>query len=82
MLFRSLLEVLLNFREENVAIMADIESMFYQVRVAPDDRDCLRFMWWPDGNLDSLPVSYRMCVHLFGAVSSPTCANVALHRTF
>jgi transposase InsO family protein len=80
-LTNSLLEVLLNFREERIAMMADIEAMFYQVRVPLDDRDCLRFLWWPGGDVSLEPVMYRMKVHLFGAVSSPSCANMALKQT-
>ena len=73
--------VLLRWRQENVAMMADIEAMFYQVRVKPDDCDMLRYLWWPDGNLHNEPIEYRMLVHLFGAVSSPSCANYALKKT-
>ena len=61
--------------------MADIEGMFHQVRVPENDADFLRFLWWPHGNVDQPLVEYRMVVHLFGAVSSPSCANYALKRT-
>ncbi|KAI4898201.1 hypothetical protein NFI96_005256 [Prochilodus magdalenae] len=33
-------------------MMADIEAMFYQVRVPPKDSDFLCFLWWPDGDLN------------------------------
>ena len=55
--------------------------MFHQVRVRPSDCDALRFLWWPDGNLDSQPEEYQMRVHLFGGASSPSCANFALKKT-
>ena len=58
--------------------LGDIECMFYQVNVLNDDCDCLRFIWWPGEKLDAAPVTYRMNVHLFGATSSPSCANFAL----
>lgn len=80
-LTNSLVEVLLRFRQSPYAFMADIESMFYQVSVPKSDRDCLRFLWWPDGDYNKCPSEYRMTVHLFGASSSPSCANFALHRT-
>lgn len=76
-----LVEVLLKFRQFPYAYMADIKSMFYQVSVPQKDRDYLRFLWWPDGNLQNDPAEYRMTVHLFGANSSPSCANFALQRT-
>ena len=74
------LVVVLRFRLEQVAVVSDVECIFYQVNVAPVDRDCLRFFWWPGGNIDLEPVLYRMTVHLFGATSSPSCANYALHQ--
>lgn len=76
-----LLGVLLRWRKEKVAIMADIQSMFYQVKVTPDQCDMLRYLWWPEGNITKEPVAYRMLVHLFGATSSPSCSNYALKRT-
>ena len=76
----SLIGVLTRFRQERVAVMADIECMFYQVRVPPDDSDVLRFLWWPGNDLESQPEEYQMGVHLFGAVSSPSCANFALRK--
>lgn len=45
------------------------------------DADFLRFLWWQQGNLDQEEVEYRMCVHLFGATSSPSCSCYALRRT-
>ena len=60
--------------------MSDIEAMFHQVRVKPGDRDGLRFLWWPDGNLDHPPEEYRMNIHLFGSASSPSCVNFALKK--
>ncbi|XP_070541303.1 uncharacterized protein [Ptychodera flava] len=79
-LTNNLLGVLLRFRQEPIALMADIEAMFHQVKVREEDSDCLRFYWWPDGNIESPPRVYKMMVHLFGAVSSPSCANTALHK--
>ncbi|GAA6087285.1 uncharacterized protein LOC112138581 [Tachysurus ichikawai] len=76
----SLIGVVTRFRKEPVVIMADIESMFHQVRVPPQDADLLRFLWWPDGDLSQDPTDFRMLVHLFGATSSPSCANFALRK--
>ena len=77
----SLTDVLLRFRQEPVAFIADIEGMFLQVKVPESQRDYLRFLWWPDGDITRNPMEYRMSVHLFGATSSPSCANFALRRT-
>ena len=70
--------VLLRFCEERVAVMADIESMLHQVRVADPDSSFLCFLWWEDGNMARELQEYQVVVHLFGAISSPACANLAL----
>ena len=80
-LTNSLVGVLTRFREEKVAFMGDIESMFYQVHVPPVQRSYLRFLWWPDGDLEQEMQDYQMTVHLFGAISSPSIANFALRKT-
>ncbi len=80
-LTNSLVGVLTRFRLEPVAFMADIEAMFYQVHVPESQRSFLRFLWWPNGNTDECLVEYEMCVHTFGAISSPACANFALQKT-
>ena len=51
--------------------------MFHQVRVPVEDRDFLWFLWWPGGDLAKGLEEYRMTVHLFGTVSSPSCVNFA-----
>ena len=80
-LTNNLVGVLTRFREEPVAMMADVESMFHQVNVSPRDYDALRFLWWPGNDLSKEPQEFQMLVHLFGATSSPCCANFALRRT-
>ena len=82
-LTNSLIGVLLRFRRESIAFMADIEAMFYQVRVSESqvDDDYPRFLWWPDGDTSADPEDYQMTVHQFGAISSPSCAKFALRKT-
>ncbi len=80
-LTNGLLGVLLRFRQEKVAYMTDVEAMFHQVRVPDDECDLLRFLWWPDGDMEQEVQEYQMTVHLFGATSSPSVANFALRRT-
>lgn len=76
----SLIGILTRFRHEQVAVMADVESMFYQVKVPPEDADLLGFLWWLDGGVSQELQEYRMEVHLFGATSSPSCTSYALRR--
>ena len=77
-LLNALIVVLCKFREDQVAFMADVEKMFYRFKVKKEHRDYLRFLWWEDGDMTSKPTAYRMTVHIFGATSSPGCANFAL----
>ena len=80
-LLNSLVGVLLRFRQEPVAIAADIEEMFHQVRVQECDRNALRFLWFEGGNMEGPPTEYQMTVHLFGATSSPSVCCRALQLT-
>ena len=72
--------VLLRFRKQSIALVADVEAMFYQVLVSPRDRDSLRFLWWRDGDFTKEAIPHRMKVHVFGATSSPSCAAFRLHQ--
>ena len=73
--------VLIRFREELVAVVADIESMLHQVKVDPQDSNALRFLWWPNGDLGIPPQEYQMVVHVFGMTTSARCSHVCLKRT-
>lgn len=79
-LTNTLLGVLLQFRKEPIAVMADVESIFHQVKVAPAHKDFLCFLWWPGGDVSKSIAEYRMTVHLFGATSSSSCANYTLTK--
>ena len=79
-LANSLTGVLIRFRQDKVAFIADLEAMFHQVKVLPKDADALRFLWW-GGSLNNPPDEYQMLVHIFGATSSPCCANRSVRQT-
>ena len=79
-LTNQLVGVMIRFRVGPVAFMADIQAMFYQIIVPEKQRSFLRFLWWNEGNLDSEITDHEMCVHLFGAVSSPSSSNYALRK--
>ena len=80
-LMNSLLGVLIRFRKNPIALVADIESMFHQVFVHPSHCNVLRFLWWPLGNSKVEPVPHQMLVHIFGATSSSACAAFCLRQT-
>ena len=79
-LTNNLVGVLCRFRQEAVALTCDVQGMFHQFFVDETDRDLLRFFWWKHGDFKNEAEEYRMKVHLFGATSSPGCANFAFKK--
>ena len=79
-LTNNLVGVLCRFRQEVTAFVCDIEAMYHQVKVNPEHRDMLRFLWWKNGDPGENMLEYRMTAHLFGATSSPSVANFALKQ--
>jgi hypothetical protein len=74
-----LFEILLRFRENRVALAADIEKAFLNVEIAKTDRDVLRFLWVDDLGSDKImPVVYRFCHVGFGVNYSPLLLNATL----
>ena len=72
--------VLLRFRKEAFAWMADTEQMFYCFKVIPDHRKYLRFIWHEDNCFEKHLVNYQMKVHVFGNSPSPPLATYGLRR--
>ena len=77
----SLVGVLTRFRKDRVAVMADIETIFYQVWVPDHDSLFLHFLWWDDRDIACDVQEYQTIVNLFGAILSPACTNFALRQT-
>ena len=72
-LLANLVWVILRFRQMMFPISADIEGMYMQVSVRPQDRKFLRFLWGKDD-----PEMCEFVRHVFGAKCLPTSANHAL----
>ena len=74
--------VLLRFREEQIAVMGDIEAMFHQVKVPKDQCSFLKFLWRDDSNSHKEIIDYKMTAHVFGGTSSSSsCSSFALRTT-
>ena len=78
-LHQNLIHILIRFRQHPHAVSADIERLFLQVGVIPDDRPSLRFLW-RDGPTSEIAVIHNVC-QICGSKDSPTCAIFALRRT-
>ncbi len=68
------LGVLLRFRRERVAVMADIQNIFHSFVVAKEHRNYLRFLWYDNNDLNNEVLEYQMRVHVFGNSPSPAVA--------
>ncbi|CAH8545054.1 unnamed protein product [Schistosoma haematobium] len=73
--------ILLSFRKETVAIPADVEEMFMEVKFPESGRGASRFLWWQEGDMSREPSEFQMTTHAFGATSSPFRANFAFNKT-
>ena len=74
----NLASVLIRFRTHRVGLLADVEKMFLQVKLAPKDRDVHRYLW-RDLRSDETPKVYRMQRLTFGVNSSPFLAIATVH---
>ena len=72
-LLRNLIGMVFWFREHEIVMTADIESMFLQVAVQKEECNCLRFLWRDKPSHTVGSSEYTR--HVFGAKRSPTCAN-------
>ena len=69
----------MRFREDRIAISGDIEAMFNQVAVPPEDQVALCFLWRQSPGSEAEVYQYQR--HIFGAKCAPTCSNYALLRS-
>ena len=68
--------LVMRFRQGTVAVSADIEAMFLEVKVKPEDQPFLRFRWTKNGQ----QITYQYTSHIFGATDSPCVACYAVQR--
>ncbi|XP_075257605.1 uncharacterized protein LOC142349743 [Convolutriloba macropyga] len=76
-LLSNLTGVIMRFPENRIALCADIEQIFMQVKVDPKDRRYIRFLWNNSGHIET----YEYTSHIFGATDSPCIASYALRRS-
>ena len=78
-LMNNLVGIFMRFREERIAISGDIEAMFNQVAVPPEDQVALRFLWRQSPGSETDVYQYQR--HVFGAKCAATCFNYWLLRS-
>ena len=72
-----LVQTLLAGRIHPIVFKADIAEFFLRVRMAVEDIDCFRFFFW-SGRERTIVEEYRMLCWVFGTLSSPGVATMAL----
>ena len=77
-MLQSLMGIIFRFRENQIALSADIETMFLHVAVPSSDNRCLRFHGREDSEV--IIELYDYTRHVFANSSTPTCAIYALHQ--
>lgn len=65
---------LFKFRENAIAVNADVREMFHQIVIAKEDQQCQRILW-RFGNVEEPPTVFIMQVMMFGPKCSPSCAQ-------
>ena len=74
-----LCNMLLKFRLNKFAYVADIEKAFLNIGLQPQDRDKVRFLWFENpSDPNSQVITYRFSSVLFGATSSPFLLQATL----
>ena len=74
----SLFGVILKFRNFEIALFADVEAMFYQVKVPKLDIGSFRFLWAENPLQNQRTDTFQMKVHMFVTMEPPCCTNYAL----
>ena len=72
-LIKDLTDVLMRFRKFPICLMADIQKMFLQILIAPEDRKWLRVLW-REPNTDAPIQLFEKHVIPFGLACSPFLA--------
>ncbi|XP_055640368.1 uncharacterized protein LOC129777849 isoform X1 [Toxorhynchites rutilus septentrionalis] len=73
----SLLSILFGFRERKIAICAEIQEMYHQIKIRKEDCNAQRILWREKPSLE--PVIYIMNVATFGSTCSPSSAQYVMN---
>ena len=75
-------DILLRFRFNFIAILADIKQTFLNVEISNEYRDFLRFLWCENVSSegDAKLIIYRFLSVAFGVISSPFLLNCTIRH--
>ena len=80
-LMQSLRSILIRFGERQFGIAGDITNMFFQIQIAPEDRDMIRILWFSEPDMKGEVVAYQFQVAPYGLRCIPSMAGYALMFT-
>lgn len=60
--------------------MADVEAMFYQVKVPDEDSDLLQFLWWTSSSPSCASFAVRKCAEDSRDESNVQAVDTVLHN--
>ncbi|GBN45008.1 hypothetical protein AVEN_12180-1 [Araneus ventricosus] len=69
-LYVNILDVILKFRENQVAFCGDLEKAFLMIEIAEEDRKYLKFLWFPNDTVNSTQ-TFQLNRLPFGLTTSP-----------
>jgi hypothetical protein len=78
-LLNSLVGVLQKFRQNPIAVTADVKVFFHQIFVDENDSAVFRLFWFDDESMKTL-AEHEMIVHTFGAKQSPCVSTFTLRH--
>ena len=75
------LDVLLRFRMNKIALIGDLEKAFLQISIDPSQRDLLRFLWAGDSESENPSIiKLRFTRLAFGLTCSPYILNATIRH--
>ena len=78
-LHRKIFDILVRFRTYPIALVADIEKAFLMIKVAKQDQDVLRFLWFNDVHAKCPEVQiFKFTRVVFGVSPSPYLLNATI----
>ena len=63
---QTLRSILIRFGERQFGVAGDIANMFFQIRIAPEDRDLLRILWFTDSDMKGNTPAFQFQVAPYG----------------
>ena len=78
---QSLRSILIRFGERQYGVAGDIANMFFQIRIAPEDRDMLRILWFSEPDMNGDVAAFEFQVAPYGLRCIPSIAGYAMMFT-